>query len=98
MRHSSLGLRVLLLVLGLALLLNLAALAGGEISHRALVGSGGAQLGGGGLVLRTAIGQPAVGTVGTDDLLLSGGFLGDPEGGTASGEIYVYLPLVALSE
>lgn len=71
------------------------ALASGELLPRNAVSGGGAVTSGG-LVLHTAVGQPAAGAVTMPEASLCSGFwcgLGAP-GGPFEGEMKVYLPVV----
>jgi hypothetical protein len=78
---------VLLLSVGLAL-------AGGTITSRDLVSSGGGSVSQSGLTLQTAVGQPAVGSVQNSQTLCSG-FLCDANAPSVSGgEHELFLPFV----
>ena len=72
------------------------ALASGELLPRSAVSGGGGAVNSGGLVLHTAVGQPAAGAVAMAGESLCSGFwcgLGAP-GGPLEGEMKVYLPVV----
>ncbi len=78
---------VLLLSVGLAL-------AGGTITNRDLVSSGGGSVSQSGLTLQAAVGQPAVGSVQNSETLCSG-FLCDASAPSVSGgEHSLYLPFI----
>ncbi len=72
------------------------ALASGELLPRRAVSGGGGAVTSGGLVLHTAVGQPAAGAVTMAGESLCSGFwcgLGAP-GGPFEGDMKVYLPVV----
>ena len=81
--------------LTIALLLSFSlALAGGGITARDLVSSGGGEVSQSGLTLQTAVGQPAVGSVQNSETLCSG-FLCDVSAPSVSGgEHELFLPFV----
>jgi len=76
----------------LGLLVVAAALAAGPSINRWLIGSGGSQVEGSGLVLRQSVGQPVVGAVSNDLTLCSGFVCG--YGVTAEVTYTVYLPTI----
>ena len=83
-RLLALGLLALLLVL-----LTVTA-TGGQVGHRFVIGSGGGPVSQDGLVLQSAVGQPAVGGGSSDGLTLCGGF----HAGACPTREYVLLPII----
>lgn len=81
------GLAVLLLSMGIAL-------ATGEMIPRSLIGSGGGEISGDGLELRSAIGQPVAGTVGQGPTLCIGFICGPGASSSDKPGFAVYVPLV----
>lgn len=87
-KRRALSLGVIVLAGLMALLLSIGvALAAGEILPRSLMGSGGGQISGGGLRLRSAIGQPVAGAVSDSFTLCSGFICGQEAPGSSGGDI-----------
>lgn len=93
-RSSATQIWLILTLAGIILPLSLA-FASGELLPRNLIGNGGGAVTQNGIVLRSAIGQPAAGAVQNGQILCSG-FLCAPGAPALSGaQRAVHLPLVA---